>query len=231
MQVGRWCMYVCVADVAIGPRELSTAPVEWFQTWSSACVQTLMLFPYPVHALQASGEGSVCGKCEIQSHRAIRCSSTMTQRSTYANVQTLALFPYPEHALQTSGEAVYVADVGGPISSCSITNSKIKLYESTNPSAVPIPCACIADKWGGSVCGRCGSQHPRALCSPSGVNLCPCQARQGGPRTCSEAAWRCCLCWYVPLFFHSHLHFFLMYVFFVQFLRGGVLSLDTRAAF
>jgi len=105
-------MYVCVADVAIGPRELSTAPVEWFQTWSSAYVQTLMLFPYPVHALQASGEGSVCGKCEIQSHRAIRCSSTMTQRSTYANVQTLALFPYPEHALQTSGEAVYVADVG-----------------------------------------------------------------------------------------------------------------------
>ena len=170
MQGGRWCMYVCVADVAIGPRELSTAPVEWFQTWSSAYVQTLMLFPYPVHALQASGESSVCGKCEIQSHRAIRCSSTMTQRSTYANVQTLALFPY------------------------------------------------IADKWGGSVCGRCGSQHPGALCSPSGVNLCPCQVRQGGPRTCSEAAWRYCLCWYVPFFFHSHLHFFLMYVFFVQFL-------------
>ena len=45
-----------MADVAIGPRELSAAPVEWFQTWSSVYVQTLMLFPYPVHALQTSGE-------------------------------------------------------------------------------------------------------------------------------------------------------------------------------
>jgi len=147
------------------------------------------------------------------------------------------------------GGGVYVADVGidprelspAPVewshtwSSVYVQTLTLLPYSvqciCTDPDAVPIPCACIADKWGGGVCGRCGSQHPGALCSPSGVNLCPCQVRQGGPRTCSEAAWRCCLCWYVPLFFHSHLHFFLMYVFFVQFLRGGVLSLDTRAAF
>ncbi len=91
----------------------------------------------------------------------------------------------------------------GSTSCPSRMNSNINLCECTNPSAVPIPGACIADKWGGSVCGRCGSQHPGALCSSSGVNLCPCQTRQGGPGPCSEAAWRRRLCWYMPLFLSS----------------------------
>ncbi len=91
----------------------------------------------------------------------------------------------------------------GAISLCSRMNSNIQLCECTNPSAAPIPGACVADKWGGSVCGRCGSQHSGALCSSGGVNLCPCQIRQGGPGPCSEAAWRCRLCWYVPLLLSS----------------------------
>ncbi len=35
---------------------------------------------------------------------------------------------------------------------------KINLCECTNPSTVPIPGACVADKWGGSVRGRCWSR-------------------------------------------------------------------------
>ena len=102
------------------------------------------------------------------------------------NLQTPALFPYPVHALQTSGEAVYVADVGV---------STRELF------AAPVESTCALAKL--------GKVDPAPALKLPGV-----VAFVG-----------------MPLFFHSHLHFFLMYVFFVQFLRGGVLSLDTRAAF
>lgn len=91
---------------------LRAAPVEWSQTWSSVYVQTLTLFPYPVHVLQKSAEGVYVADVEVTLRDLSAPPVERTQRSTYMNLQTLALFPYPVRALQTSGASVYGADMG-----------------------------------------------------------------------------------------------------------------------
>ncbi len=104
------------------------------------------------------------------------------------------------------GGGVYVADVGidprelspAPVewshtwSSVYVQTLTLLPYSvqciCTDPDAVPIPCACIADKWGGGVCGRCGSQHPGAIGSctrmNSNIDLCECTNPSAVPIPC-----------------------------------------------